>query len=225
MHFLSKIRVYDLAGQDDAGAWMAHTYPQLFIIRNVLAYKGMSFRFRSKAWDHTRGGDETVVTRDWVRENIQENHGPQGKLYRNALHLWEGDTLTYFYLMPTGLNDPEKQWQGSWGGRFTREKQKNVDVAVQEYAGADCSKGCFVNEGLFLGYANLPLAIGALIGGPAGAFIFHEIMCKNAIKLESGLLELNPFWNSMGWVILMGIGFVSAFSMWLYNRWLQKNPI
>jgi len=79
--------------------------------------------------------------------------------------------------------------------------------------------------GLFLGYANLPLAIGALIGGPAGAFIFHEIMCHGAVKLESGLLELNPFWNSMGWIVLMGIGFISAFSMWLYNRWLKKNPI
>ncbi|MBT4409693.1 MAG: MFS transporter, partial [Bacteroidetes bacterium] len=74
-----------------------------------------------------------------------------------------------------------------------------------EYVGALAPKG---QEGLFLGYANLPLAIGAIIGGPAGAFIFHEVMCKNAIELESGLLELNPFWNSMGWIILMGIGFV-----------------
>ncbi len=150
--FLQKIRVYDLAAQDDAGAWMAKTYPQLFLIRNVLAYKGMSFRFSSDAWNHTRGGDETVVTREWVRENIQEGHGPMGELYPDALHIWEGDTPTYFYVMPNGLNDPEKQWQGSWGGRFTREKQKNVNIVAQEYAGADCSKGCFVNESLFLDY-------------------------------------------------------------------------
>jgi len=97
-----------------------------------------------------------------------------------------------------------------------------TSARTYEYIGALAPKG---QEGLFLGYANLPLAIGALIGGPAGAFIFHEIMCKGAVKLDSGLLELNPFWNSMGWVILMGIGFASAFSMWLYNRWLQKNPI
>ncbi|MEN8250481.1 MAG: MFS transporter [Bacteroidota bacterium] len=97
-----------------------------------------------------------------------------------------------------------------------------TSARTYEYVGALAPKG---QEGLFLGYSNLPLAIGALIGGPAGAFIFNEIMCNNAIKLESGLLELNPFWNSMGWVILMGIGFVSAFSMWLYNRWLQKNPV
>lgn len=91
-----------------------------------------------------------------------------------------------------------------------------------EYIGGLAPKG---QEGLFLGYANLPLAIGALIGGPAGAFIFHEIMCNGAVKLESGLLQLDPLWNSMGWIILMVIGFASALSMWLYNKWLQKNPM
>ncbi len=97
-----------------------------------------------------------------------------------------------------------------------------TSARTYEFIGALAPKG---QEGLFLGYANLPLAIGALVGGPAGAFIFHEIMCNRAVKLESGLLELNPFWNSMGWVVLMGIGFISAFSMWLYNKWLQKHPI
>jgi hypothetical protein len=91
-----------------------------------------------------------------------------------------------------------------------------------EYIGALAPKG---QEGLFLGYANLPMAIGALVGGPAGAFIFNEIMCKDAVKLDSGLLELSPVWSSAGWLILMGIGFASAFSMWLYNRWLQKHPV
>ena len=94
-----------------------------------------------------------------------------------------------------------------------------TSARTYEYVGALAPKG---QEGLFLGYANLPLAIGAIVGGPAGAFIFHEVMCRNAVELESGLLELSPFWNSMGWIILMGIGFVSAFSMWLYNRWLEK---
>lgn len=97
-----------------------------------------------------------------------------------------------------------------------------TSARTYEYIGALAPKG---QEGLFLGYANLPMAIGALVGGPAGAFIFNEIMCHGAVKLESGLLDLHPFWNSMGWLILMGIGLTSAFSMWLYNRWLQKNPV
>ncbi len=97
-----------------------------------------------------------------------------------------------------------------------------TSARTYEFVGALAPKG---QEGLFLGYANLPLAIGAIIGGPAGAFIFHEIMCHNAVKLDSGLLQLDTFWNSMGWVVLMGIGFLSALSMWVYNRWLKNNPI
>ncbi len=102
----------------------------------------------------------------------------------------------------------------AFGELFTAARQ-------YEYIGAVAPKG---KEGLFLGYANLPVAIGALIGGPVGAFIFNEIMCKNAKVLENGLLDLNPFWNSMGWTILMGVGFLSALSMWIFNRWLEKHP-
>jgi len=90
-----------------------------------------------------------------------------------------------------------------------------------EYIGALSPKG---QEGLFLGYANLPMAIGALIGGPAGAAIFNEIMCRGAVKRPDGLLDLDPSANAAGWLLLMGIGFVSAISMWLYNMWLRKHP-
>ena len=36
------------------------------------------------------------------------------------------------------------------------------------------------------------------------------------------LLELDPAWNALGWVILMLVGFASALSMWLFNRWLER---
>jgi dipeptide/tripeptide permease len=92
---------------------------------------------------------------------------------------------------------------------------------MYEYIGALAPKG---QEGLFLGYANLPLAIGSLTGGPVGAFIFNEIMAKNAVTRPDGLLELDPTANAMGWSILMAIGFLSALAMWLFNRWLEKHP-
>ena len=94
-----------------------------------------------------------------------------------------------------------------------------TSARTYEYIGALAPKG---QEGLFLGYANLPMAIGSLIGGPAGAAIFNEIMCHNATLLDNGLLELDPTWNTAGWIVLMAIGLVSALSMWLYNRWLEK---
>jgi dipeptide/tripeptide permease len=88
-----------------------------------------------------------------------------------------------------------------------------------EYIGALAPKG---QEGLFLGYANLPMAIGALAGGPVGALIFNEVICHGATKRADGLLSLQPAWNIAGWLILMTVGLLSALSMWLYNRWLAR---
>ncbi len=90
-----------------------------------------------------------------------------------------------------------------------------------EWIGALAPKG---QEGLFLGYANLPMAIGSLVGGPVGAVIFNDVMARGAVELPNGLLELRPAAATAGWLILMTIGFLSALSMWLYNRWLEKHP-
>lgn len=94
-----------------------------------------------------------------------------------------------------------------------------ASARTYEYIGALAPKG---QEGLFLGYANLPMAIGALLGGPVGAAIFNEIMCKNAEKMENGLLRLDPVNATAGWVLLMLIGLGSTISMYLYNRWMEK---
>jgi len=90
---------------------------------------------------------------------------------------------------------------------------------LYEYLGSLSPKG---QEGLYLGYANLPLAIGSLIGGPAGAWLFNRVMAKGAVILPSGLLKLDPAAASMGWVILAALGLLSALSMALYNRWIQR---
>jgi len=88
-----------------------------------------------------------------------------------------------------------------------------------EYIGALAPKG---QEGLFLGYANLPVALGALTGGPVGAAIFNEVMCRGASLRADGLLELDPFQNALGWIILGGVGVLCALVMWLFDRWLRK---
>jgi hypothetical protein len=94
-----------------------------------------------------------------------------------------------------------------------------TSARMYEYVGAMAPKG---QEGLFLGYANLPLAFGSLAGGPVGAVIFNEVMVRGATRRPDGLLELVPGQNTLGWILLMGIGLVSALSMWLFNRWLEK---
>ncbi|HUK11999.1 MAG TPA: MFS transporter [Thermoanaerobaculaceae bacterium] len=94
-----------------------------------------------------------------------------------------------------------------------------TSARMYEYVGALAPKG---QEGLFLGYANLPLAIGSFTGGLVGPVIFNEVMASGAARRADGLLDLDPGRNARGWLILMTIGLLSALSMWLFNRWLEK---
>ena len=94
-----------------------------------------------------------------------------------------------------------------------------ASARLYEYIGSLAPKG---QEGLFLGYANLPMAIGSLVGGPAGAWLFNKVMCAGAVKQANGLLALDPKAAATGWIILTLFGLGSALSLWFYNRWLQK---
>jgi dipeptide/tripeptide permease len=89
---------------------------------------------------------------------------------------------------------------------------------LYEYIGSLSPKG---QEGLFLGYAQLPMGIGAIVGGPVGTVFFNYFMCRHAEKLPNGLLRLDPTYATLGWVILGSFGLLSALSMLIYNRWLR----
>ncbi len=109
--FLSKIRVYDILGQDDAGAWIAKKFPELFYIRA----KGQVY-----GWQLGKDKDN-----EWIRANIQ-NKGPLGAVYPDVEWAMEGDTPAFLHLLPKGLNDPEVIDQGGWGGRFGIEKKAGI---------------------------------------------------------------------------------------------------
>jgi hypothetical protein len=52
-------------------------------------------------------------------------HGPLGALYPTNTTHWqkEGDSLSFIYLIPTGLNDPNEPTLGGWGGRLSHNEQ------------------------------------------------------------------------------------------------------
>ncbi len=104
--FLSKLRLFDILGQDDAGAWIVKTFPEVFYIRATEVYN----------WQPS---DE------YLAEHIQ-SHGPMGQVYPDRQWATEGDTPAFMYVFPNGLNDPEQIDQGSWGGRFSLEKQAGI---------------------------------------------------------------------------------------------------
>ena len=55
-----------------------------------------------------------------VERHLLRGDSPLGRLYpTNTTHRQkEGDTMTFLYLVPTGMNDPEQPTWGSWAGRY-----------------------------------------------------------------------------------------------------------
>lgn len=104
--FVSKVRVFDIEGQDDTGAWMTHNFPDLFFIRAV-------------------GIDGWAPSANWIDTNVQ-NHGPLGAAYPDTKAVTEGDSTAFLHLYPAGLHDPQKITQGGWGGRFEPTKQCGI---------------------------------------------------------------------------------------------------
>jgi hypothetical protein len=127
--FVSKLRVHAIGDQDSTGRWIKEQFPDLYVITQRRAYRGMY-----------RGGDHSLVSPEWVEENIH-GHGALGDLYPNYRggDIWsetlgpvrgikEGDTPSYLSLVPNGLSDPSQPWLGSWGGRFMGEDRQLTDI-------------------------------------------------------------------------------------------------
>jgi hypothetical protein len=121
---LARIRVYDIAGQDATGGWIAHTFPEIFWIRASQQFRGFG--------DTKLIGNDEIITDQWADEHIR-SHGPLGEKYivnhrskRTGGFHFEGDSPSFMYLVNNALSDPDKPHFGSWGGRFTKKKEKNV---------------------------------------------------------------------------------------------------
>src|SRR5580765_4849258 len=55
-----------------------------------------------------------------LQRDVLTAHGPLGALYPTNTTHWqkEGDTMSFLYLVPTGMNDPQQPTWGSWAGRY-----------------------------------------------------------------------------------------------------------
>ena len=106
--FVSKIRVYDILGQDNAGTWIAKNFPDMLYIRATAVY----------GWQPPKNGD--------YQKNDIQSHGSLGAVYPDTKWATEGDTPAFLHVFPNGLNNPDKVWQGGWGGRFDRTKKAGI---------------------------------------------------------------------------------------------------
>jgi hypothetical protein len=73
-----------------------------------------------KRWYHRFSAITSTAGGFDVKRDVLMGHGPLGALYpTNTTHPQkEGDSMTFLYLVPTGMNDPEQPNWGSWAGRY-----------------------------------------------------------------------------------------------------------
>jgi len=74
----------------------------------------------NKRWYHRFSALTATAGGFDIERDVRTGHGPLGALYpTNTTHPQkEGDTMTFLYLVPTGMNDPEQPGWGSWAGRY-----------------------------------------------------------------------------------------------------------
>jgi hypothetical protein len=139
--FISKIRVYDINDQDKIFSQMFAEHRLPFYIlakapdgvdKREGAYRGVYL-----------GGNESLTSMEWIKENVLENHGPLGKLYPTKTWtapnphgvMKEGDTPSWFFFLGNGLNIPEQPGLGGWGGRFLKNEAGVYRDATDTFEG------------------------------------------------------------------------------------------
>jgi hypothetical protein len=116
--FLNKLRVYTITDQDRAQRGGAHSASAHQWMRREFE-KDLFFIWDEAAWGFQNG----TGRKNWARyaEHIQ-NHGALGAIYPKFRYGVEGDSPSFFYVWPNGLNVPEQPAFAGWGGTFTRAK-------------------------------------------------------------------------------------------------------
>lgn len=135
---ISKLRIYTISDQDDAGIWIRNKFSDLFYIVSP------GDNYGDATWtainSEIPGIDNKTISNPWLAQNIQQGHGPLGASYPDVAWGMEGDTPSFLSLIPNGLNNPEHPDWGGWGGRYelykpdfskTREGGSVVQIAPE----------------------------------------------------------------------------------------------
>lgn len=122
---VSKLRVYTISDQDDAGHWLRREFTNLFYIVSPsttdwkeywrATWTGIS---GDRHYKNGPGHKFHLVDNPWLEENVMKNHGPLGALYPRLEYIMEGDTPSFLGLIDNGLGWHISPDYGGWGGRY-----------------------------------------------------------------------------------------------------------
>lgn len=101
---LSKVTMYNIWYQDDAGNYIETHFPEVTMI--YCGHFAGSWNYRSQP-----------NTEEFITNNVKNSHGPLGELYPQS-YISEGDSPAFFYTINNGLRNHEHPGFGGWGGRF-----------------------------------------------------------------------------------------------------------
>lgn len=129
--FLRKFRVYTITDQDkDWGAKVPFEISSHQWLRREFE-RDLMFIWDESAWLYQCDAGK----KNWSRYETEiQGRGHLGKIYPKYKYGVEGDTPSFLYVLPIGLNNPEQPGFGGWGGFFARG------------IGADKTTSAFVNQ-------------------------------------------------------------------------------
>jgi type 1 glutamine amidotransferase len=115
--FLRKFRVYTITDQDkDWGAQVPFEISSHQWLRREFE-RDLTFTWDESAWLYQCDAGK----KNWSQyETDIQGRGHLGKLYPKYKYGVEGDTPSFLYVLPNGLNQPEQPGFGGWGGFFAR---------------------------------------------------------------------------------------------------------
>lgn len=123
--FVSKLKVYAISDQDDAGRWIRNNFTDVFYIVSPSAEDWLEYYHAT--WTgisgdrHYKNGPLykfELVDNPWLKANIINNHGPLGAQYPEFAYIMEGDTPSFIGLISNGLGSAISPAYGGWGGRY-----------------------------------------------------------------------------------------------------------
>jgi hypothetical protein len=155
--FVSRLRVYAISDQDDAGPWLRREFPTLHYIAMPSTQDGEEYAAATwtgisgdRFYRNAAGADFTTFTDAWVNTNIRAR-GPLGALYPYPCCIHEGDTPSFMNLLDNGLAAAMSPAYGGWGGRYvwrqpSREPRAFWTQGGDSYPGRDNSRDTVVGR-------------------------------------------------------------------------------
>jgi hypothetical protein len=148
---VSKLRVYAISDQDDAGPWIRREFPRLHYIGLPSTADGDQYYLATwtgisgdRFYRNAPGADFTTFSDAWVNANVRSK-GPLGRNYPLPCCIHEGDTPSFLGLINNGLGSFVSPTYGGWGGRYVwrtyyGETRPSWTQGGDAYPGRDSSR-------------------------------------------------------------------------------------